>query len=591
MAQNSAKADAADDTTPNVSQKYILVAEDSPITQDLLKLVLEQHGHTVDIADDGEKALAALRRRSYDAALIDFHLPKINGLKVIENFLEADPQAHRPRFIAITADVQGLLNKEASCENFDEVIAKPFDIDQVLYAIKNEKGSTEATESVTLLQPKKADPANVADAIWRQFELLHWPDDLSTNQLPSQEMRVEIESGKYDGILVKKASSVRDFSVLWTSRALHLLPIIDTSGTMHGYADFDASQLKLDQIEDLDRLVRSFRDNRTRLHQDLIYTDDVGEKLIGRIFVMGGTLRPRYDPGYREFISYNTALDFQSIEKEINDLLARGLVEKEFFDRFHSCPRCGSSRTHVREQCPNCASSNLEEEAYLHHFKCAYQGPESDFVRGKDLICPKCRRELSHFSVDYDKPGSMMKCRSCSHSTSEPAIGFICVDCSALSSPERMQMRDVFSFRLTEQGMKFTEAGRALLEGRHAAVRFAGLPLALLVALDSALKEFKADRQPFTLFSLSYRNAREIELSEGLRIFTQSRTLFLENLGNTVRKEDRMVKGRNYDYVLIRGVSPDDALADFKTIVDDAADSIRIDLGIEFEAFGPEDFN
>jgi hypothetical protein len=52
---------------------------------------------------------------------------------------------------------------------------------------------------------------------------------------------------------------------------------------------------------------------------------------------MGSVLKARYDPTYREFISYNTVLDFQSIEKEVHDLAARGLVEKEFFDRFHCC--------------------------------------------------------------------------------------------------------------------------------------------------------------------------------------------------------------------------------------------------------------
>ena len=59
-----------------------MVAEDSPTTHEILKLLLTQRGHHVDIATDGEQALEALRLNRYDVALLDFHLPKMNGLRV-----------------------------------------------------------------------------------------------------------------------------------------------------------------------------------------------------------------------------------------------------------------------------------------------------------------------------------------------------------------------------------------------------------------------------------------------------------------------------------------------------------------------------
>ncbi|MEE8575844.1 MAG: response regulator, partial [candidate division Zixibacteria bacterium] len=58
----------------------ILVAEDSPVTQDLLKLVLEERGHHVEVVADGEAALAELKVNTYDVVLMDFHLPKMDGL-------------------------------------------------------------------------------------------------------------------------------------------------------------------------------------------------------------------------------------------------------------------------------------------------------------------------------------------------------------------------------------------------------------------------------------------------------------------------------------------------------------------------------
>jgi CheY-like chemotaxis protein len=591
-AKDSSKAihDADEGRAARITAKHILVAEDSPIIQDLLKLVLEQRGYYVDIAVDGESALTALGAHPYDVALIDFHLPKLNGLLVVAKFLEANPHGFNPRFIAITADVPGLLSRDANCANFDEVIAKPFDIDQILYAIENGKISTGKPHAPVLIIPRQSEqPTNIANTIWRQFDLLHWPDDLSAGSRPGEELRANVESGKYEGILIKAPATIRDFSAIWTTRALHLLPVIDMTGTVK-HADFDASELKLGQSDKLSDLIQQFRDNRTRLHRDLIHTDDISEKLLGRMFVMGGMLTPRYDPDYREYISYNTLLDFQSIDKEIRDLDARGFVEKEFFDRFHCCHRCGSSRAHVHERCLDCGSANLDEEAYLHHFRCAYQGPESDFVRGRDLVCPKCRRELSHFSVDYDKPGTTMKCRSCGKSTSEPAVAFVCMDCGAPSPAELMTMRDVYSYKLTEQGIRFIEAGRALLDGKHAALRFAGLPLALLISLDAASKAYQASGKPFTLLSFACRNARAIELSDGLRILNRSRDLFLENIRNTFGQDDSVVKGHSYDYLLIRNVSPEEIRSDISDIIKDASEPVKLDLGIEFEIFGPEDF-
>ena len=60
----------------------VLVAEDSSITSDLLKLLLSQHGHQVDIVTDGLQALTALREHNYDVALLDFRLPHMDGVQV-----------------------------------------------------------------------------------------------------------------------------------------------------------------------------------------------------------------------------------------------------------------------------------------------------------------------------------------------------------------------------------------------------------------------------------------------------------------------------------------------------------------------------
>jgi len=83
-----------------VAGRKVLVAEDSPITHELLKLLLNQRGHHVDIATDGQQALEALKSHDYDVALLDFHLPKMDGLQVAAALKKSANGRKLPRLIA-----------------------------------------------------------------------------------------------------------------------------------------------------------------------------------------------------------------------------------------------------------------------------------------------------------------------------------------------------------------------------------------------------------------------------------------------------------------------------------------------------------
>ena len=86
----------------------VLVAEDSSITSDLLKLLLDQRGHQVDIVTDGLQALTALQEHHYDVALLDFHLPHMDGVRVASSIRKVADGRTLPRLIAMTADIEGL---------------------------------------------------------------------------------------------------------------------------------------------------------------------------------------------------------------------------------------------------------------------------------------------------------------------------------------------------------------------------------------------------------------------------------------------------------------------------------------------------
>jgi DNA-binding response OmpR family regulator len=61
---------------------YVLVVEDERRLAQLVRRVLEEEGHTVDVAHDGEEGLQMALEGTHDVIVLDIMLPEINGLDV-----------------------------------------------------------------------------------------------------------------------------------------------------------------------------------------------------------------------------------------------------------------------------------------------------------------------------------------------------------------------------------------------------------------------------------------------------------------------------------------------------------------------------
>jgi DNA-binding response OmpR family regulator len=61
---------------------YILVVEDERKLAQVVRRVLEEEGHTVDIARDGEEGLAMAVEGSHDVIVLDVLLPMLDGIEV-----------------------------------------------------------------------------------------------------------------------------------------------------------------------------------------------------------------------------------------------------------------------------------------------------------------------------------------------------------------------------------------------------------------------------------------------------------------------------------------------------------------------------
>jgi CheY-like chemotaxis protein len=79
----------------------VLVADDARVMRMLLRTWLERLGCIVVEATSGTDALAALRQASFDAALLDIHMPGVTGLQVLDQ-ARNDPRLKALPIIIIT---------------------------------------------------------------------------------------------------------------------------------------------------------------------------------------------------------------------------------------------------------------------------------------------------------------------------------------------------------------------------------------------------------------------------------------------------------------------------------------------------------
>ena len=107
-----------------LSPRKILLAEDHPFISDAVKQLLESDGHTVTVTSDGIQTIAKLNQELFDIALIDVHMPELDGIEVINMFQASKPHSHTKIFL-LTADATMALRQQAE-KLGAKIIQKPF---------------------------------------------------------------------------------------------------------------------------------------------------------------------------------------------------------------------------------------------------------------------------------------------------------------------------------------------------------------------------------------------------------------------------------------------------------------------------------
>ena len=116
----------------SIPSLHVLVAEDHPINQRVIGLMLDKLGHRATLVSDGESAIASMHRTHYDLVLLDVMMPKKDGLDVLAYWREHEraTQGHMPIIMvtahAMSGDAERFLEAGA-----DAYLTKPVSMEKL----------------------------------------------------------------------------------------------------------------------------------------------------------------------------------------------------------------------------------------------------------------------------------------------------------------------------------------------------------------------------------------------------------------------------------------------------------------------------
>jgi DNA-binding response OmpR family regulator len=103
----------------------VLLAEDDPNISIIAKICLEKvAGHEVTVVADGESALREALTQNYDVILLDEMMPKMNGLRVCQEYKAQCPNPKPIIFLSAKSQESDIKEFYAAGSGF---IPKPFD--------------------------------------------------------------------------------------------------------------------------------------------------------------------------------------------------------------------------------------------------------------------------------------------------------------------------------------------------------------------------------------------------------------------------------------------------------------------------------
>ena len=114
----------------------ILAADDNPTNREVLGKILERGGHVATVVEDGEAALDAVERESFDVVLLDRNMPGMGGMEALQAMRLMTRATGRLPIAMLSADVTPEARREALEAGFDAFLPKPIEALRLLEEVQ-----------------------------------------------------------------------------------------------------------------------------------------------------------------------------------------------------------------------------------------------------------------------------------------------------------------------------------------------------------------------------------------------------------------------------------------------------------------------
>jgi signal transduction histidine kinase/CheY-like chemotaxis protein/HPt (histidine-containing phosphotransfer) domain-containing protein len=116
--------------------RKVLVVDDNEVNQFVAQRMLEQLGYVVDLAANGEQAIAASESEDYAAILIDSQMPGMSGNDATRIIREREGDGRHTPIIALTAKVMEHEQRKAFDAGVDDFLSKPVFIEDIAASLQ-----------------------------------------------------------------------------------------------------------------------------------------------------------------------------------------------------------------------------------------------------------------------------------------------------------------------------------------------------------------------------------------------------------------------------------------------------------------------
>lgn len=141
--------------TSNFSKDYpleILIAEDNPVNQTLINMVMKKLGYDALMTVNGLKAFEALNKKQYDLVLMDVQMPEMDGLEATKLVRAQLP--YQPVIIAVTANAMQEDKETCLQAGMEDYISKPIQMEKLIDLLKKWGSKIKAKKATKVLLQK-----------------------------------------------------------------------------------------------------------------------------------------------------------------------------------------------------------------------------------------------------------------------------------------------------------------------------------------------------------------------------------------------------------------------------------------------------